>query len=150
MDHVHTLKGIVVKGHGVASGQSKTNPYPKGTLELQRPFFEKAGLSFEGFYLGTLNVSISPKKFRITKPLLTLPLVNWIDTIPPETFSFAKCSLKFRGDTYDALIYYPHPETKVTHFQDPSMIEIITRKISGLKYGEEVELLLNKSEIEVF
>jgi hypothetical protein len=33
------LECRLVKGHGVASGLGSLNPYPAGTIELQRPYF---------------------------------------------------------------------------------------------------------------
>ena len=61
------LKGKIVKGHGVASGISKTTPYPKGSLEMQFPFFKKMGLDLYQFYMGTLNLDIRP---YIWKPII--------------------------------------------------------------------------------
>jgi hypothetical protein len=62
-------------------------------------------------------------------PALTFPLVEWTDLHPPETFSFSPCSVEFEGQEYQAYVYYPHPETKERHFQEPTMIEVLAPRI---------------------
>ncbi len=57
------VSGLVLEGYRVASGPSKDYPY--GSLEKQIPLFKERGLDLEGFYYGTLNVSISPLSFEI-------------------------------------------------------------------------------------
>ena len=74
MDSI-SLKGIVVKGHRVASQPS--NVYPYGTIEKQKPFFRALGLNLDDYYNGTLNVSIRPNTFKVVKPELTFGLVEW-------------------------------------------------------------------------
>jgi hypothetical protein len=53
----------------------------------------------------------------------------------------------FNGRSYDCWLYYPHPETKTKHFQDPSIIEIIAPYIPDITYGDKVEAMLNKEEL---
>ena len=142
-----TVKGIVVKGHQVASRPSDVYPY--GTLEKQKPFFKECGLDLDQFYNGTLNISISPKAFEMRKPEITLDLVEWTDLHPPETFSFSKCTLIYKSIRYAGWVYYPHPETKIRHFENPSVIEIFTQHIPDIRYGDEVELELNSDEISI-
>jgi hypothetical protein len=139
------VKGIVVEGHRVASLPSKEYPYP--ALDKQIPFFKERGLDLDRFYLGTLNISIAPLTFEMVKPEYTFPLVAWTDLHPPETFSFSRCKVCFRGQDYHGLVYYPHPETKVRHFQNPSLIEVIAERIPQIGYGDKVELMLNGGEI---
>ena len=142
-----TLKGIVVKGHQVASRPSDIYPY--GTLEKQKPLFKKLGLDLDHFYNGTLNISISPNTFEMTSPEITLEHVEWTDLHPPETFSFSRCTLIYRRTRYAGWVYYPHPETKIRHFENPSIIEILTTYAPGVQYGDEVEIELNRDEITV-
>jgi len=142
-----TLRGVVVKGHRVASRPSDVYPY--GTLEKQKPFFKDLGLDLEHFYNGTLNLSIGPNRFEMTSPEITLELVEWTDLHPPETFSFSRCTLIYNGTRYAGLVYYPHPETKIRHFENPSIIEILTTYVPGIRYGDEVEIELNRDEITV-
>ena len=51
--------------------------------------------------------------------------------------------------TYDGLVYYPHPDTKIGHFHDRSTLEILAPFISGIRYGVEVKLDINPDEITV-
>lgn len=146
-DNWITLAGIVVEGHRVASGPS--DAYPYGTIEKQKPLFKELGLDLDHFHSGTLNISIAPHVFEMTRPEHTFQLVEWTDLHPPETFSFSRCKVRFRGAEYQGWVYYPHPETKKMHFQNPSLIEIITYKIPDIQYGDEVELDLNPSEIRL-
>ena len=37
-------KGVVVAGHGVASGRASDSPFAAGTIELQAPHFRARGL----------------------------------------------------------------------------------------------------------
>lgn len=142
-----TIKGIVVQGHRVASQPSDVYPY--GTLEKQKPVFKSLGFDLEEFYTGTLNLSISPNTFEITNPEITLELVEWTDLHPPETFSFSRCTLIYKAVRYDGWVYYPHPETKIRHFENPSIIEILTKHVPGIYYGDEVELEVNSDEISI-
>jgi len=142
-----TVKGIIVEGHQVASGPSKDYPY--GAIEKQKPFFKARGLDLETFYNGTLNISISPHTFKMVNPEFTFELVEWTDLHPPETFSFSKCALTFKDVRYPGWVYYPHPETKIRHYQQPSLIEVLTRFIPDIHYGDEIEFELNPREIQI-
>jgi hypothetical protein len=143
------VDGQVEPGHQIASGRSPTSPYPAGSLELQIPYFKELGLDLTPYYRGTLNISIRPYTFTLTHPQFTFHQVKWIEGFPPEDFSFSPCKLTFQGYTYDSWIYYPHPETKTRHFQDPAILEIIAPHISNITYGHKVKLLLNTQEIEL-
>jgi hypothetical protein len=140
-----SVKGILVKGHRVASAPS--DAYPYGTLEKQKPYFKALGLDLEDFYNGTLNISIRPYRFEMKNPEFTFERVAWTDLHPPETFSFSRCAVIYEGKRYTGWVYYPHPETKERHFQDPSMVEVLTTYISGIQYGDEIEIELNSTEV---
>jgi len=142
-----TVKGIVIEGHRVASGPS--SDYPYGTLEKQKPFFKALGLDLENVYNGTLNVSIYPHTFKMKNPEFTFERVEWTDLHPPETFSFSRCAVIFKGSRYAGWVYYPHPGTKVRHFQQTSMIEILAKFIPGIEYGVEIEIELNGEEVQL-
>jgi hypothetical protein len=83
------------------------------------------------------------------KPEFTFPLVEWTDLHPPETFSFLRCKVVFQDVEYEGWVYYPHPETKLRNFQNPSLIEVIARPIPGIQYGDELSVWVNEEEIEV-
>jgi hypothetical protein len=139
------VPGILVQGHQVASRPSRAYPY--SSLEKQKPFFKKLGLDLHEYFNGTLNISIAPLTFEMSAPEFTFELVEWTDLHPPETFSFSRCSVLFREREYSGWVYYPHPETKRTHFQDPSLVEVITVEIPNIKYDNVIELEVNPQEI---
>ncbi|NDJ18087.1 hypothetical protein GS601_12440 [Myxacorys almedinensis A] len=142
-------------GYRVASGTSdplelgraNRSPYPKGTIEMQTPAFQALGLDLTPFFPGTLNLSIAPQRFALHSPRYTFRNVHWIDGYPAEDFSFSPCHVIFHGSTYESLIYYPHPETKIGHFQNDSLIEVIAPLIKELKYGDRVDLAIDPSEV---
>jgi hypothetical protein len=142
-----TITGILMQGHQVASRPSAAYPY--SSLEKQKPYFKDRGLDLSAYFNGTLNISIAPLKFEMTRPELTFPLVEWTDRHPPETFSFSRCKVRFEGRSYEGWVYYPHPETKKTHFQNPSLIEVITYQIANLRYGDAIEIEVNPLEIKI-
>jgi len=141
------LSGMIVEGYRVASGPSKDYPY--STLEKQIPLFKQLGLNLDGFYLGTLNISIAPATFELSNPEYTFRQVEWTDLHPPEDFSFSHCKIRYKGGSYAGYVYYPHPETKKRHFESASLIEVISVYIPGIHYGEMVELELNSDEIRI-
>jgi hypothetical protein len=142
-----TVRGILVQGYRVASGPSRDYPY--GALDRQRPIFKSRGLDLEGYFNGTLNIDIRPLTFRMVRPEFTFRDVAWTDLHPPEHFSFSRCKVLYGGMEYEGWVYYPHPETKKRNFQDPSLLEVIARPIPGIRYGDELQVVLNPDEIEV-
>lgn len=142
-----TLSGIVIQGHRVAS--QKSEHYPRGTIEMQLPFFKQLGLDLSSFHLATLNVSIGPGVFSMKNPQHTFRCVRWTSRHPPEDFSFSLCHVIFKGKRYEGWIYYPHPQTKKRHWQDQSTIEIIAPYITGISYGDRVEIEVNAAEVLV-
>jgi hypothetical protein len=142
-----TIHGILVEGYRVASGPSKDYPY--GALDRQRPIFKARGLDLSGYFNGTLNIDISPFTFTMVKPEFTFQHVEWTDLHPPEHFSFSHCRVVFKDIEYNGWVYYPHPETKLRHFQNPSLLEVIAKPITGIGYGDEIDVFLNSDEIEV-
>jgi len=59
---------------------------------------------------------------------------------PPEDFSFKRCRL----NGVDALIYYPHPDTKPDHHQSPDVVEVLAPKMETIVYGSKVVLEIPK------
>ncbi len=141
------VHGKLVEGYRVASGPSAD--YPFGALDRQRPFFASRGLDLGGYFNGTLNIDISPLAFKLVRPEFTFHNVEWTDLHPPEHFSFSRCKVVFKGVEYDGWVYYPHPETKLRHFQNPSLLEVIAYEIKGIRYGDEVDALVNADEISI-
>ena len=143
------VEGIVTRGHGVASGSNPDTPYPTGTLEAQLPLFRERGLDLTKFYPGTLNVSIIPLRFAVTRPSYRFEYVEWSKAHPPETFSFSPCQVEFDGEHHEAWLYYPHPETKARHFQSGSTMEIISHWIEGVGPGTRLEIDVDSEEIVI-
>jgi hypothetical protein len=143
----NTIHGIVIQGYRVASGPSKDYPY--GTLDRQRPIFKARGLDLDGYFNGTLNIDLRPFTFKLIKPEFTFRNVEWTDLHPPENFSFSRCKVIYKDIEYDGWVYYPHPETKLRHFQDPSLLEVIALLIPEIKYGDEVQVCIHPDRIEV-
>jgi hypothetical protein len=141
------VNGILVQGYRVASGPSKDYPY--GALDRQRPFFKAGGLDLSDYFNGSLNIDIRPDEFTLIKSEFTFWSVEWTDLHPPEHFSFSHCRVIFKEIEYDGWVYYPHPETKLRHFQNPSLLEVIAKPIPNILYGDELQVLLNPDEITV-
>ena len=141
------IHGILVQGYRVASGPSKDYPY--GALDRQRPLFKARGLDLNPYFNGTLNIDIRPNTFKLFKPEFTFQNVEWTDLHPPEHFSFSRCRVIHKDIEYEGWVYYPHPETKLRHFQNPSLLEVIAYPIPDIKYGDELDVLLNPEEIHV-
>ena len=134
--HWASTMGKVVQGHRVASGMAGDERFPGGTLRLQIPHFRSRGLDVTPYFIGTINVSIAPAEYGVVKSKHTFYDVAWSADAPAEHFSFFDC----RVDGNDGLVYYPHPETKPEHFQPPNVLEILTKRIDGLSYGQSVQV----------
>jgi hypothetical protein len=143
------LRGLINRGHGVASGASTASPYPTGSIAMQAPFFKAFGLDLSGCYFGTLNVSIAPARWKIIRPAFLFENVKWTDLHPPETFSFLPCDITYRAVTVKGWLYFPHPETKAAHWQDASVMEIIAPRLVGLGYGGHIELRFPEDSLNI-
>ncbi len=140
--------GQIVKGHGVASGRAGDPRFPEGTLALQWPIFEKNGLNLNGYYRATINISVFPLKPNPINPTHTFKNVKWHADCPAEDFSFFEVSLSVGlSKCVTGLIYWPHPETKPEHFQDPSVIEVTAPKIDEVSSNDSVRLWVDPRTI---
>lgn len=135
-----TIEASITPGHQVASGQNNNPRFPGGTLRMQLPHFLERGLDLNRFYLGTVNVSISPYRYRVLCPRCTFRDVKWHPTEPAEDFSFFDVRLILGNSETCGLIYFPHPETKPEHFQPPDALELLLPFVDGLQYGMTVGL----------
>lgn len=152
-----SINGILLQGHQVASGLAKNSPYEAGTIQLQMPHFQRLGLDLSGYFSGTLNVSIAPHTFELLQPSHTFPNLKWHPDFEAETFSFCPCQIAV-GDRLhdevvdefvDGLIYYPHPETKINHFQDPSTLELLAPHLQNLNYGDRLTLRISPDKVAI-
>lgn len=146
--HWVQVDGIVIRGYGAASGRSLGSE-AEGTIAQQIPHFRELGLDLSDCYPATINVSIAPMEFTIHNPRYEFNGVAWTQDHAPEDFSFCQCRLRVRGAMYDALLYYPHPETKPGHFHPRSTAEIVSRYIGGITPGTNVSLFLDSTEVRI-
>ena len=136
-----TITARVVRGHQVASGQNGNPRFPGGTLRMQAPCFKALGLDLETYHPGTLNVSIAPRSYRVGMARHTFHQVKWHPTEPAEDFSFFDVRLiRPDGNSVNGLIYFPHPETKPEHFQQPDVLELLFPLLEGIEYGSRLVL----------
>jgi hypothetical protein len=145
-----TIIARILQGHRVASGLNQNPRFPGGTLRMQLPHFLALGLDLRAFYPGTLNAGIAPSRYRVIKARRTFAKVKWHPTEPAEDFSFFDVRLG-RSDTpsVEGFIYYPHPETKPEHFQQPGVLELLLPFVEGLRYGDEVRLEIPESQMAI-
>ena len=138
---INSAVGIICKGHGIASGKNSDSRFPEGTIALQYPFFEAHGLNLISYFKGTLNISFSSHLFVLGKPKYYFPNVKWCDDMPAENFSFFPCFLKLPGQQkINSFVYWPHPSTKPSFHQDPSVLEILAPWIKDINYDQKIEV----------
>ncbi len=143
------IRGQIMPGHGVASGTGKDERYPEGTLKLQVKYFLEQGLDLSNYYMGTINLDISPCSYQIKKPKHFLKDINWSDYIPPENFYFFDVTFYHGDKAYDGLVYMPDPKTKEDHIQKPNILELILLKIERLAYGVTVEVAFKNDQLDI-
>lgn len=135
------IPATIVQGHRVASGLNGNPKFPGGTLRMQLPYFTALGLDLSAFYPGTLNVSIAPLSYRVLKPRHTFRALKWHPEDPAEDFSFFDLTVhRSDGAPVSGWIYFPHPDTKPTHFQKPNVLELLLPWTEGLGYGDQIHL----------
>lgn len=142
------LNGKVIQGTQAASGKKHWREQG-GTICVQRPFFARAGVNFRNIYSGTINVSVAPHEFRIQAADYYVPHVYWAPNSPPEDFSFVNCEISSEDEWHEALLYYPHPETKIGIFPGHSVMEILTAFLPSIDYGKKVRLQFSSGKIEI-
>lgn len=145
----YTVVGRVQQGYQIASGKATDRPYPEGSIKMQLPYFQALGLDLTSCFLGTLNISIHPYTFELVNPTYTFSQVQWNPDSPAEDFSFSTCRISYHNENHSGWIYYPHPETKPAHFQDPSTLEILAPFIPNIAYGVTIDLGINLREVQV-
>lgn len=143
------VRGEIKPGHGVASGKGKDERYPEGTLKHQFKHFLDRGIDLSNYFMGTINLDISPCSYEIKKPKHFFKKIDWSDYIPPENFYFFDVTLHYKDKTYKGLVYMPDPETKEDHVQIPNMLELILPRIDGLEYGVKVDITLKKDQLVI-
>jgi hypothetical protein len=135
------IPATIVQGHRVASGLNGNPRFPGGTLRMQFPFFRDLGVDLSSYHLGTLNVSIAPLSYRVGTPRHTFRQLKWHPMDPAEDFSFFDVVVhRENASPVRGWIYFPHPDTKPTHFQKPDVLELLLPWTEGLDYGTSMML----------
>lgn len=96
-------------------------------------------------YNGTVNVDISPLKFKILKPDCEVTC-TWFEELA-ETFWFVKVLINYEGRKYKGYIYYPCPSSVKSH--DDDTVELLSEKIPGMAYGKEIAILVPDGKITI-
>ena len=150
MTQWQTVSARVVVGHRVASGLNEDPRFPGGTLRMQAPHFLALGFDLGVFYRGTVNVSIAPHSYRVVKARNCFHNVKWHTTEPAEDFSFFDVRLlRPNGPSIAGCIYYPHPETKPEHFQQPDVLELLLPFVEGLHCGAGLTLEIPEAQMVI-
>ncbi|WP_052572958.1 hypothetical protein [Haloferula sp. BvORR071] len=140
----------VLQGHRVASGLNGNPRFPGGTLRMQAPFFRELGVDLDDFYPGTINVSLAPQRYVVRQARHTFRNLKWHPVEPAEDFSFFDIRLLLPGqEPLEGFVYYPHPETKPEHFQQPDVLELLLPKVEGLHYGMELTLQVPEEQMAI-
>ena len=144
-----TVKAIIIRGYGAASGKKGDARYPEGTLKQQAPLFKARGIALEAYFMGTLNLDISPLQYEIGTPKHFVEGLDWTPHIPPENFYFFDITLHYGEADYEGLVYLPDPETKVEHQHQRSTLEVLLPKIDALEYDTEVSLTVDPEQLKL-
>ncbi|MEW6982948.1 hypothetical protein AAD001_09890 [Colwelliaceae bacterium 6471] len=139
----------VVKGHQVASGMSINSPYPKGTIALQTPYFKSLGLDLTDYFSGTINAQFDCQQIELMKYSHVFENLNWLKGLPSETFYFAPVKIEYKKKLYRAFVYQPDKQTKIDHFQENNVLELIAEQLPGLNYNEQLELIIEQGFLEI-
>lgn len=139
----------VIKGYGVASGKSKDSPFEKGTIELQKPFFNALGLNLSLMFNGTINGKFDYQSVQLIRSDFQFDNIQWTNGFPAESFQFAHCILNFKDNHYNAFIYQPIKATKIGHLQPENVIEFIAPPITNLHYGDIVTLIISSDYLRI-
>lgn len=141
------VPGVVVTGHGVASGHNRDPRFPGGTIAMQTPHFLAAGVDLTGLHPATVNLSIAPMRLVIVAPPVSLRAVRWHPVEPAEDFTFIDCRIGHDADhLVDARIYHPHPETKPEHHQPDTVVEVLAPLLDGVAAGVEMWLAVEPAQ----
>ena len=140
------MNGMIVAGHGVASGRASTCPFPGGSIRMQQPFFLEHGIDLSPYYAGTLNIDLAPLVPSMPAPANRIfdGRLKWLENIE-ERFILSKVEVKVYGKCHTGLWYYPHPDTKPDHFQPVSVVELLLPWIDGLATGSTIQVCLGNS-----
>jgi len=138
--------GVVVRGHGVASGAGGDPRFPRGTVAVQLPLLQ-AGVPELADWLGgapfagTINVALAGVAVTSGVPDATVADLRWTEHFAPETFFLSRAAMVHAGVERRAWLYIPDPATKPPdHPPLAGVVELLARRVPGLAYGDPVTL----------
>jgi len=140
------IEGVVVSGHGVASGAS--SPGGVGTLHQQKDALGRF-IDWAEFWPGTINVCIAPRVCAWRRKTPTIRNLKWSAEQPAEDFGLSRCRIDVMGLNRPAWVYFPLPGTKTQHIHEASIVEIVAPRIEGLRKGQVVSLTLNGVDLAI-
>lgn len=111
--------------------------------------FQKLGLDLSPYFIGTINVDISPRTFELGSPKHFFAEVDWSPHIPSENFYFFDVTLFVHEKAYQGLIYMPDPQTKVEMEQSSTVLELILPPVEQVEYGSQVEIEVMEKQIVI-
>ena len=135
-----TLTATLVAGYGIASGKANDPRFPDGSIAPQLEAFLSAGLDLRHCYSGTLNLDISPWRYRLVAPDYRFEQLHWCKDFHPEDFYLHRLEIKPFDTWVSAYLYVPSPETKSEHFHPQTQIEVLAPFISGLSMGQKIDI----------
>jgi hypothetical protein len=139
--------GVVEPGLGYASGV-RSEKYPEGTINLQRPHFAKRGFDISHCFGGTINLSIAPRRCRIKAPEWVFRDVRWTDRRAAETFFLGRCRIENGAEKVDGFIYCPDPGGKDSTVDNPCQLQLLAPLIPNVSYGTQLRAWLRSEEFE--
>jgi hypothetical protein len=142
------LEGPVLRGHGIASGARGCQELG-GSIHAQKPFFRAAGIELGHLHDGTLNVGISPRSFTPVSPAFTITGMKWHPEWPAETFFLFDARIRHGGEEFSGYVYYPDPGTKPSAFLGHDMLEILAPYLSGIGYGDRLDIGIDPSQMDI-
>lgn len=139
------IEGTIKRGLQIASG---TNPDRSlrlnNTIALQRPFFKEHTLpGVDQLHNGTINVDISPREFRITKPAYEITC-TWFEDVT-ETFWFVPVQIEYGHVRTTGYIYYPCPSAIKSH--PDTLVELLAPFVPGIVYGNPIAFLVSQEHL---
>jgi len=78
----------------------------------------------------------------------TFTNVKWLPAEPADGFSFFDMLVVYPdGLSVTGFIYFPHPDTKPEHFQQPDVLELLLPFMEGLHYDTALNLEIPKAQM---
>ncbi len=148
MTHAPDMRSVsfrLIRGRGAASGQREFAALG-GAIAAQSPLFLALGLDLTGYFPGTLNLDLAPKRFEVRSPRLTLRDIKWRVDGKAEDFSFCAAAIEL-GETHThALVYYPRTQAPKA---PETVLQVLAPYISGASEGDTGVVWYDPAEIWV-